>query len=812
MGLTNCSPAPFLTHSTKHSSYPSRNVTKHYGLVLANYRSYFVEIQRSNSMAGRSRPAFTPRDPAVAAHGLRFYCAPQYRQNIRNDVHLKMNHKKSNQERPRLIPARLKDVPHFVFARVEGADLITLHIFFPHLSYQYDFRRLTDEQLSRWFDHIFYPAVRRVCGPDRLQHLPASYRHALATCRAPQVEDRLLETSSYQSPLRLSYFLPPQCLHQLWSHILVAVTQPGLQDFRDPELFVEAKGTKLRFKSPNTPTDLLMVMENFECELRHILDFAHVRHERLYVDVGKETCPPSSSVREHDQGSPLQEAQTYLWRRCCLKHHLRELYDGSVPKSGQNFYHESMLRDAGSMTTLTPPSSRLRRGGLLYGQMYNLTKEIIDAARTFPFQNPDLRLLALDPGLRDSVQNIRKKSIWSKSITERAYLASKRRCHSGLMNSQQRSFGVREEYRISWVLFQSILSILRAIPITHQHRNLQAQPSCVWAVRTPSFIHFLWDNINKFTTGFEFARAECSGALISWEQTKVMDMFLRCLQVAVGGHDYSREVSLWWSRRKLQTPTKPLYVRYGLGFSQTLEQYRYCWLEPRIDWNQLKFITEISESVLFGLGTLQKRYLECGGHVRHFFDASRRADLGFEWLRKHGDCDVLANRILSWLIHLCLQQMRIDVLRTIRRDIRPEIHSTMLEDTVQFCHKGLSAILLCGLVAVSGQRTPYKTPLDAAWALFEHDDGQLRENWENKPFRKLYYRIYNTLKQLPAEQRLLDAFLYRFHRYIFAYHWALPYPTHKELAPRSKAGARRWVSINSYASSRDSSIESRLDD
>jgi hypothetical protein len=50
-----------------------------------------------------------------------------------------------------------------------------------------------------------------------------------------------------------------------------------------------------------------------------------------------------------------------------------------------------MLRDAGGMTTLTPLRSRLRRGGILYGQMYNLTKEIIDAARTFPFQNPDLR-------------------------------------------------------------------------------------------------------------------------------------------------------------------------------------------------------------------------------------------------------------------------------------------------------------------------------------------------------------------------------------------------------------------------------------
>ncbi|KAH8662656.1 hypothetical protein BGZ61DRAFT_299939, partial [Ilyonectria robusta] len=154
----------------------------------------------------------------------------------------------------------------------------------------------------------------------------------------------------------------------------------------------------------------------------------------------------------------------------------------------QNFYHESMLRDAGSMTTLTPPSSRLRRGGILYGQMYSLTKEIIDAARTFPFQNPDLRHLALDPQLRN--------------------------------------------------------------------------------VRSHVFVDFVWHNINKFTTGFELVRAQ----------------------------------------RELPQPVGSPQVRHGLGFSQTLEQYGYCWIEPRIDWALLRFLPSITDSVLFGNGTLQQRY------------------------------------------------------------------------------------------------------------------------------------------------------------------------------------------------------------
>lgn len=102
-----------------------------------------------------------------------------------------------------------------------------------------------------------------------------------------------------------------------------------------------------------------------------------------------------------------------------------------------------------------------------------------------------------------------------------------------------------------------------------------------------------------------------------------MDAFLRCLRVAVGGCDYSRQGALWWVRRELPQTAGPLLVRHGLGFSQTLEQYGYCWFKPCIDWARLKFLPTITDLVLFGTGTLQQRYLKTGGHVRHFFDLSR---------------------------------------------------------------------------------------------------------------------------------------------------------------------------------------------
>ncbi|RKK90846.1 hypothetical protein BFJ68_g16350 [Fusarium oxysporum] len=697
--------------------------------------------------------------PATAIHGIRFYSAPQYVQNISTDVHLTLDRLDPDPERPRLIPSRLKDVPHFIFARAEGADFITFHLSFPHLPCSRDFNRLTDEQLSRWFDDIFYPAVRQVYDVDRLQHLPASYRHALATCRAPQVENRLFEAPSRQAQLRMSYFLPPQGMQQLWDHVLTAVCQPGYQDFRDPELYMEAKGTKLFFKYPDAPSDLLAVMNSFDCKLHRILDFSHMRSDRLYIDVGKETCPMPNGV-----SSP--EPQTYLWRRCCIRHHLGQLYDGNIPKSGQNFYHESMLRDAG------------------------------DAARTDPFQNPDLRHLALDPQLRNGMQSISGKPASGKNVTDRAYLASKRRCHYGLTDSKQRSFGVREEYRISWILFQSVLAVLRSLTPEARCPQLPGPPSYLWAVRTPVFVDYVWHNINKFTTGFELVRAQCSRRLTAWEQTKMMDMLLQCLQVAVGGRDYSRQGALWWSRRELLQPAGLPRVYYGLGFGQTLEQYGYCWIEPRINWTLLRFLPDITDSVLFGNGTLHKRYLKYGGHVKHFFDLSRRANLGLEWLRRYPKEDAITDQIVSWLCHICLQQMRADILHSIQGDLRPKVRTTILDDDVQFCRKGLSTALVNGMAAVSGNHANVKSPQEVAQTLFGFDGRRLRGHWENKPFRKLHQWIYTALQHMSAGSMLLPAFVRRLQCYLFAYHWVLPYPTPGGLAPRTKDGKRRWFSID----------------
>jgi hypothetical protein len=183
-------------------------------------------------------------------------------------------------------------------------------------------------------------------------------------------------------------------------------------------------------------------MENFESQFRSVVNFSYISSDRLFIDIAKEICPPKPSTL----GSLPTKGQTYLLRRCCLRAYLKWLYNGEIPKTGHQFYYNTMLRDACDMTSLTPVGSRLRRGGLLYSQFYSATKEPIDGAKSFPFQNHSLGELALDSKVKEGLQSINGATLRSTGIIRRAYLASKSRCHYSLQDSRFKSFGIREEY------------------------------------------------------------------------------------------------------------------------------------------------------------------------------------------------------------------------------------------------------------------------------------------------------------------------------------------------------------------------------
>jgi hypothetical protein len=747
---------------------------------------------------------------AMARQGLWYQPVPLAKQNMETDVHIRshMAHASNNPEQPtRLASAMLKDIPHFILGRVVGASDISVYILFPYLAMVGSGSNLTKEQLSRWLDKIFLPAIHQNYEAHYTQHLPAGYHHALANSKAHQVEGRRVKTDSYCGQRSITYHLQPEVLDEVWTAIQDKIaTTPGLGDFREPQLFFSAKGTKLQFKTnPSRPT-LLDAMENFASYLYNYVDLDFVYTDRLYIDIGKEICPRVSLLRQQQQHVD-DEAQVYAWKRCCLKSNLRWMYDGEPPSdggAGQRLYYQNLLYDACSLTSLAPRRSKQCGGGLIYSQYYNSVKEVSDIHQRYPFDHDGMEELALDPQIRQGARHIAGGRGSDIKVLEAAYCASKNRTQQGLSLSQKKSFGIREEHRISWLLFEGLIDRLRWEVDSGNDLAvvLDDCPSYAWAVKTDTYLQFLWRSVDKFATGFEVVRARCSPDLVTWEQTKMMAMFLRCLRSVLASHQPNREGALWWSRRERSLGVEEreegvagLRVWYGLGFCNTLPRYGYCWLEPRIDWARLVFKSDVTDNVLFGNGILRKQYLRHGGRVRDFFATTRRLELAMDWLNKHHNNNAIRRRILAWILHLCLQQLRIDVLTSLASEIRPEYREEALQGLEPFCFDYLDEIMIGSVHLVSGNRSRFKDVTDLGRFLFNYDDGHTRDHWEDRPFRKLYRRAYTMLSIVPGNRRLHEMLMQWLVYMLCWYHWVLPYPCAYGLMQTTKQSQHMWYSI-----------------
>ena len=607
---------------------------------------------------------------AVSKSGLEYQPAPQTQQNIQTDVHLEMNAFSSypgDDEVTWTSKKMLRDVPHCLLGRVSSAHNMTVHVLFPHLQIggtKDRFVSMTEEQLARWTDEVFHPALWKVLPAHYTQHLPPTYRVALANSKANQVEARKVDSSSYQARQAIAYHLQSGYLHEIWEAVLETVNHtPGLADFREPQLFFTAKGTKLSFQNLSVRPTLLDVMESLESYLEAVLEMRHIDHDRLYVDLGKEICPDTSLLPS--QRRPVgQEAQVYSWKRCCLEEFMQWMYDGqppSIKSEGQRYYHQNMLYEASSLTSVTPKASQLRKGGLIYSQFYGSVKEVSDAAKCKPFDNDGLEEMALDPQLQRAARNVAGGRRREAQIVEWAYKASKRRTRAAIQDSKQRSFGIREEHRITWDLFQRLKGLLMVQDRSELEIIMTDCPPYAWPVRTSVYLDFLWRSADKFATGFEIVRARSRQDMVTWEQTKMMFALLRCLRFVMGGHRMERESAMWCSKRRLQAATHERKW-YGLGFVNTLPRYKYCWWEPRVDWERLCFNNDVTNRMLFGNGVLRGQVLRRGTQVTAFFDMALALERGLEWVESNMSNEAIEDEVLSWMVHVCLQQFRIDVL------------------------------------------------------------------------------------------------------------------------------------------------------
>ncbi|KAE8371006.1 hypothetical protein BDV26DRAFT_299204 [Aspergillus bertholletiae] len=370
-----------------------------------------------------------------------------------------------------------------------------------------------------------------------------------------------------------------------------------------------------------------------------------------------------------------------------------------------------------------------RQAGLLYSQFYSSVKEIW--------------------------QHIGGGLSHDPVALTRAYLYIKRRCHTALQGSSQKIFGLREEHRVSWDLFRAIHTVMRGQYLyrTRIPRTPVAEAP-FYSLPTPTLLSWLYWSINKFCIGFKMVYSLNNRHFVTWEHTRVILMFLRCLQFLYTGGLLQRVSGCWRDIWFQPDPRQPdgLRRREGLGFQQSMERYGYTWLLDKLDWGTMTFRYPFALYMMFDNPSLQAAYRARYAQVRDVRQDFLRIIQIHRWMEEFSAVLCCLELLEDLLQQLCLCIFRKDVFTHVQHLLRPEHVARALAGEVPLYWSSVEPILIESVqppVLLQGNRVAVKS-IDTLYAwLWEWKDGQYdRHGWKDKPYRMVYRQGYEIIQQI----------------------------------------------------------------
>jgi hypothetical protein len=572
------------------------------------------------------------------------------------------------------------------------------------------------------------------------------------------------------------HFAPPDQLHAVWETIQETIEQPGLQQFQDVTILLHAKNLKTLTKG-STWEGMMTRLRKYWGEA---VDEAYLSAD-FYFDVGKETCPRQTYLATEDVGNSLP-AEILLWKKCCLGSYYNWCRDGEKrDPCQQTLYPTAMLGDTVSMGVEPCANSRLRAGGLLYSQFYGSVKEVFAAGNQYPFTNTAIETLALDPQLRKTWQHVGAGLSHDPVALIKAYLYAKARCHHGIQGSAQKSFGVREEHRVSAALFYAIDRRFGTL-------NLRQQKFASAGDEVPYFTHptatvlswYRW-NINKFCVGFEMVYSLSGRQWVTWEHTRIMLMFLRCLRLSYGHGQLQESAGCWRDVRYTANSDAPDGLRRmeGLGFEVTMSQYGYPWFLEKVDWETMTFRAPHGQYMLFNNPSMQQAYHARYGQIRDVRDDFIQVNKIQQLMQQFDEIPACLGYLEDVLLQICLCAFRKDVFQQIKPLLKKEHVEEALAGEVFLCWPSVNRVLQPRhrpVHLVTGKRlTVQSIDVLFAWLWGWREDHFQRKHWSEKPYRLLYRRSCETIRLLRGKgharewkQKLKSSFIRS--------NWLLPYP------------------------------------
>jgi hypothetical protein len=733
-----------------------------------------------------------PTSLAIARQGINWFPKVHPFLNLDADIHFGLKVPSYN-KRGILTQkyAPLHKIPHYCFGSIIGMEGLLMFVFFPALHVESDYEHstyLSKQDQELWYDAVLAPAIHKtIQSSNILQYYPATARIADIDSTTLSAESLARKDSSREQLLK--HALQPQYLDSLWSQILETIAEDlGCYRFQGASLFMHAKNTKL--ESMEVDGGLNAAYEGWVKSWSQATDPQFYNKDRTFVDLAKQTTSEDSAL-PYDQIPEDHEAEVFLWKKCCLDAYAKRRTilnpDGSVAKGNPKCrtYPWATMRDTIGQTLFAAPQGKESQDGLIYSQFYAVIKTPFDTTKVYVFDNESLENLALDPGYIRSLQQEGGGITFSKGVCEFGYLHSKNRAHANLVDNQWKSYGIREEHRISLTMMEEISQQWRQWDLYDDEIDTGRLPLPHYIVPTKELLGFLYAQINKYCFLFEHVLAH-TAMTYSLPETIIMVTALRALRFCYSSNLIQSESLLYKDRWESLRNEKPV-VKEGLGMRGMIERCGLGWFLPKINWATWRFAPPHGENILVGNVLMHEEYKRRWRAVKDLRDVYVRFSQAESWYDRYNvqHSAPLLSKWLEYLHALNLEQFDTDIWKAMLKSHKrsPELTPDAIKQKgdFPFCHSHMKRMFsVNGVIGpphfVTGNKMRFERVADLLDFLFLWEDGKERRGWGNKPYRAILQKSFELVERRLGYRRAskwLDEFFYL----VRMTHWVLPYPS-----------------------------------
>jgi hypothetical protein len=685
-------------------------------------------------------------------------------------------------------------------------ETMLILIFFPALHVESNHEHttyLSKEDYELFYDGILSPAIHKIVKSSNIvSHYPATAR--IASLDATVLSRESLGRKDSAREQQLKYALQSPYLDALWTLILQTIAENPVYDrFQGVTLFMHAKNTKLEYM--NVTGDLNTTYEKWQRAWSQATNPEYYNQDRTFVDLAKQTTSEDSAL-PYDQIPDDHEAEVFLWKKCCLDAYARTRRvvnpDGSPAKGSpkRTTYPWATMRDTIGQTFFAAPHGQECQDGLIYSQFYALIKTPFDTSKVYVFDNEALENLALDPGYIRSLQQEGGGITFSKGVCEFGYLHGKERAHANLVDNQWKSYGIREEHRISLTMMEEIAHQWRQWDLYDDEMSLD-RPLPYYIVPTTELLEFLYAQINKYCFLFENVLAH-TAMTYSLPETVVMVTALRALRFCYGSNLLQRESLLYKDRWESQRGHKSI-VKEGLGMRDTMERCGLGWFLPKFNWSTFRLAPPHGENLLVGNVLMHEEYKRRWRAVKDLRDVFVRFNQADSWYdRYHVQHNPpLLSKWLEYLHVLNLEQFDTDIWKAMLRSHKrsPELTRRAIQQNggFRYCHRTMRRMFSVDGVPspphfVTGNKMRFERVNDLLNFLFLWEDGKERLGWANKPYRIILQKSFELIERRLG-YRKADQWLDEFFLLVRLTHWVLPYPSESTLVSSTKTSRNQGL-------------------